>query len=110
MAINNDIYYWAHMLDEAMAAKTISIDEEENIANNEIYLSNMSKSFDDKAWFLKYIPKGIDTLVDFGGGTGDFAKFCQKKMPGLKCAVIDNNASFSDKAKENGFITASDLQ
>lgn len=110
MNINDNIYYWAHMLDESTATKDVDIDEEESITNNEIYLDNMSKSFGDKAWFLKYIPKGIDTLVDFGGGTGDFAKFCQKKMPGLKCAVIDNNASFSDKAKENGFITASDLQ
>lgn len=52
------------------------LDEEEGISNNDIYLSNMAKSFDDKAWFIKYVPNDVDTIVDFGGGTGDFAKFC----------------------------------
>jgi len=53
-----------------------SIDEEEGIADNDIYLANMAKSFADKAWFLKDIPEEIDTIVDFGGGAGDFAKYC----------------------------------
>lgn len=56
--------------------KSNQLDEEESISNNDTYLSNMSKSFDDKAWFLKYIPDSITTIVDFGGSTGDFAKYC----------------------------------
>ena len=72
------------------------LDEEEGISNNDVYLSNMAKSFADKAWFLKRVPKDITTIVDFGGGTGDFAKFCQAKRPDLKYVIVDNNASFFD--------------
>ena len=56
--------------------KNEQVNEEEDIANNDAYLSGMAKSFADKAWFLKYIPNDVTTIVDFGGGTGDFAKFC----------------------------------
>jgi len=52
--------------------------EEVGIANNDIYLANMSKSFHDKAWFLKYLPKDVSMIVDFGGGAGEFAEFCKK--------------------------------
>ena len=104
--IDKQIYFWAHMLDEAFHSELYN---EEDIANNEIYLSNMAKSFDDKAWFLKYIPKDVDTIVDFGGGTGDFASYCQKRMPNMKYAIIDNNVSFLSQAKKNGFVVASSL-
>lgn len=36
----------------------------------------MAKSFKDKAWFIPYMPKDIDLVVDFGGGTGEFAEYC----------------------------------
>ena len=42
----------------------------EEIANDDIYLVNMSKSFSDKAWFLNKLPRDITTIVDFGGGAG----------------------------------------
>ena len=87
-----------------------SIDEEEGIADNDIYLANMAKSFADKAWFLKDIPEGIDTIVDFGGGAGDFAKYCQSKKPRLKYVIIDNNADFASKAEERGFFVSPGLQ
>ena len=125
MKVDMCIQYWAHMLDEAFCkehdvsihmpcesidyGKGTDVDEEESISNNDVYLSNMAKSFADKAWFLKYIPKDITTIVDFGGGTGDFAKFCRAKRPDLTYAVVDNNASFFDQAKSNGFIVASSL-
>lgn len=86
-----------------------SIDEAEGITDNDIYLSNMAKSFADKAWFLKYVPSCIDTIVDFGGGTGEFASYCQKKLPGMKYAIIDNNPTFLSQAQKNGFITAVSL-
>jgi len=133
MKVDKYIQYWAHMLDEAFdksgmlaegkqeylkkhssekdvkSAVDKHLDEEEGIVDNDVYLSNMAKSFADKAWFLKYIPKDITTIVDFGGGTGDFAKFCRAKRPDLTYAVVDNNASFFDQAKSNGFIVASSL-
>lgn len=125
MKVDKYIQYWAHMLDEAFCkehdvsihmscesidyGKGTDVDEEEGIVDNDVYLSNMAKSFADKAWFLKYIPKDITTIVDFGGGTGDFAKFCRAKRSDLTYAVVDNNASFFDQAKSNGFIVASSL-
>ena len=115
MKIDRQIYYWAHMLDESINISHIDInhvdvDEEESISNNDIYLSNMAKSFSDKTWFLRYIPKDITTVVDFGGGNGDFAKFCQIKRPDLKYVVVDNNIEFAEWSQKNGFITASSLQ
>ena len=133
MKVDKYIQYWAHMLDEAFdksgmlaegkqeylkkhssekdvkSAVDRHLDEEEGISNNDVYLSNMAKSFADKAWFLKGIPREITTIVDFGGGTGDFAKFCQAKRPDLKYVIVDNNASFFDQAKSSGFTVASSL-
>lgn len=80
---------------------------EEDIANNEIYLSNMAKSFGDKAWFLKLIPDFIDTIVDFGGGEGEFCEFLETRARSLgrsfKYIVVDNNKSFLDNAVKKGF-------
>lgn len=80
---------------------------EEDIANSEIYLSNMAKSFGDKAWFLKMIPDNIDTIVDFGGGEGQFCEFfdAKAKLAGrsFKYIIIDNNPSFLKNALKKGF-------
>lgn len=48
------------------------------IDNRELYLKLMSKSFYDKAWFLKNLPDDVETIVDFGGGAGEFAEFAQR--------------------------------
>ena len=80
------------------------VDEEEVIADNKIYLSNMAKSFKDKAWFIPYMPKDIDLVVDFGGGTGEFAEYCQSILgKSVKFAIVDNNPTFLEAAKEKGF-------
>ena len=80
---------------------------EEDIANNEIYLSNMAKSFGDKAWFLKLIPEEIDTIVDFGGGEGQFCEFFEAKARlanrSFKYIIIDNNPGFLKNAIKKGF-------
>lgn len=80
---------------------------EEDIANNEVYLVNMSKSFGDKAWFLKYIPEEIKTIVDFGGGEGDFCDFLEAKAKTLgrtfNYIIIDNNERFLKNALKRGF-------
>ena len=79
--------------------------EAEEIANDDIYLANMSKSFSDKAWFLNKLPKDITTIVDFGGGAGEFAEYCKRKMPkkDFTFIIIDNNESFLTTAKSKGF-------
>ena len=85
--------------------------EEVGIANNDIYLANMAKSFGDKAWFLKYIPKGVDMIVDFGGGTGEFAEYCMNKTGDtIRYVVIDNNPSFLSTAKDKGIMCYASLQ
>jgi hypothetical protein len=69
--------------------------ESADIKNNEIYLQNMSKSFGDKAWFLKMIRPEIDTIVDFGGGAGEFCEFIRDKIGRpMKFVIIDNNRDF----------------
>ncbi len=85
--------------------------EEVGIANNDIYLANMAKSFGDKAWFLKYMPKGINMIVDFGGGAGEFAEYCMKKTgDAIRYVVIDNNPSFLTAAKAKGIMCYESLQ
>ena len=75
-----------------------SLWEEETIADNSVYLDNMSKSFGDKAWFVKYVPDDISLVVDFGGGTGDFCLYVKdllaKRGISPEFAVIDNNPAF----------------
>ena len=88
-------------------------DEADAIRDNDIYLSNMSKSFADKAWFVKYIRPGITTIVDFGGGSGEFCQYVDRilsfrKRP-MRYVVIDNNQEFAVKAEMNGFMTFSSL-
>lgn len=87
------------------------LQEEDGIANNDIYLSNMAKSFKDKAWFLKYLPDGIKMIVDFGGGAGEFVDFCRSSLgEDVKYVVIDNNPSFLSKAKDKGIECFESLQ
>lgn len=83
---------------------------EEDIANTEVYLANMTKSFGDKAWFLKEIPPEIDTIVDFGGGEGQFCEFLKTKAEMVlgrtfKFIIIDNNLAFLKTAAKKGFQT-----
>jgi len=82
--------------------------EEEGISNTEIYLANMTKSFGDKAWFLKEIPPEINTIVDFGGGEGQFCEYLQAKAEALgrtfKFIIIDNNTAFLKNALKKGFL------
>ena len=83
---------------------------EVDIANDDVYLSNMSKTFLDKGWFIPYIPLEIDTIVDFGGGEGEFADYCKSisKRP-YRYIIIDNNQTFLNNAIAKGFIGYSSL-
>ncbi len=85
--------------------------EDNDIANNDIYLANMAKSFKDKAWFLKYLPKDVTMIVDFGGGAGEFVEYCNKQLKGtVKYVVIDNNRTFLSQAESKGFECFESLQ
>ena len=75
----------------------------EDIKNKEIYLTKMSKTFFDKAWFMSHIPEGIDTFIDFGCADGSFMKFLQLNCPSFNYIGIDNNKTFKKKTEENGF-------
>lgn len=88
--------------------------EEERIADDAVYLSNMSKSFADKAWFVRYVPKDISRIVDFGGGSGEFCEYVRAVLArrGLEpeFAVVDNNPSFLEKAVSKGFAGYASLE
>lgn len=75
----------------------------EQIKDYNIYLTKMSKTFFDKAWFISHIPEDITTIVDFGCADGSFLKFLKTNCPSLKYIGIDNDEKFKTLTKENGF-------
>ena len=65
------------------------------IHNRNVYLSLMRRSFYDKAWFMKNLPTDVKTIIDFGGGSGEFAGFCQNITGDqVNYIVIDNDPKF----------------
>lgn len=75
----------------------------ENIANTSIYLTKMSKTFFDKAWFMSHLPESIDTIIDFGCADGSFMKFLKLNCPAITYIGIDNSLEFKQKTIDNGF-------
>lgn len=75
----------------------------EDIKNRNVYLTKMSKTFFDKAWFMSHIPEEIDTFIDFGCADGSFMKFLQSNCPSFKYFGVDNDPYFVRKTEENGF-------
>ena len=70
----------------------------------------MSKSFGDKAWFIKFMAPEIDTIVDFGGGAGEFCEFISGKVGrSMNFVIIDNNPEFKASAEQKGFIVFESL-
>jgi len=73
----------------------------------------MAKSFPDKAWFIRYVDPDIDTVVDFGGGTGEFCEYVKAKLERggrpVRFIVIDNNEAFAAAARSRGLVTYSSL-
>ena len=77
------------------------------IDDRELYLKLMTRSFYDKAWFLKNLPSDVETIVDFGGGTGEFAEFCAKITGDrVHYVVIDNDPQFLNIAKQRIWLDA----
>lgn len=69
--------------------------------DEQVYLNNLRYTFNDKAWFLKGLPKEIDTIVDFGCADGSFIKWLSRKH-NFRMIGVDNNESFRKRCKENG--------
>lgn len=92
--------------------RIINLDEVD-IANSDIYLSNMAKSFPDKAWFVGYVDPEVDVIVDFGGGSGEFCEYVKAKLErngrNVRFVVVDNNEAFAAAARLRGFSTYSSL-
>lgn len=87
--------------------------DEVDIANSDVYLSNMAKSFPDKAWFVGYVDPEVEVVVDFGGGSGEFCEYVKAKLERsgrtVDFVVIDNNEAFAAAARSRGFSTYSSL-
>lgn len=86
---------------------------EVDIVDQSVYLSNMAKSFPDKAWFINYVDPEINVVVDFGGGSGEFCEYVKAKLErsgrNVRFAVVDNNEAFAAAARLRGFSTYSSL-
>lgn len=81
----------------------------EEIQNKEIYLTKMSKTFFDKAWFMSHIPESINTIIDFGCADGSFIEFLKNNCPSIKYFGVDNDPVFIRKAQEKGFRASTSL-
>ena len=80
-----------------------------SIDNYEIYLTRMSKTFFDKAWFMSHLTEDIDTIIDFGCADGSFMQFLQLNCPGYNYIGIDNDPEMQKLTKEKGFKCYSSL-
>jgi len=81
----------------------------ENIQNYDIYLTKMSKTFFDKAWFMSHLSEDVEYIVDFGCADGSFMKFLQTNCPTYTYIGIDNNPKFINLTKDKGFLCYSSL-
>lgn len=75
---------------------------ENQIKNNDTYLSRMRKTFYDKAWFMTIIPPDVETIVDFGCADGAFMEFLKGAYPEYKYIGIENNAEFAKLCEQKG--------
>ncbi len=73
------------------------------IQNYECYLTKMSKTFFDKAWFMSHLPEDIHTIIDFGCADGSFMEFLQRNCPNYTYIGIDNDPKMQELTKEKGF-------
>lgn len=82
----------------------------EEIQNKKVYLTKMSKTFFDKAWFMSHIPEEIDTIIDFGCADGSFMEFLKNSCPSIRYYGIDNDPSFVRIAQGKGFVSSTSLE
>lgn len=74
-----------------------------NINNYEIYLTKMSKTFFDKAWFMSNLPENVYCIIDFGCADGSFMQFLNVNCPHMTYIGIDNDPKFQDMTRKLGF-------
>lgn len=77
--------------------------KEVQICDYESYLTKMSKTFFDKAWFMSHLSEDIDTIIDFGCADGSFLDFLKRNCPQYRYIGIDNNYQMQQLTKEKGF-------
>lgn len=85
----------------------------ESIKDNGRYLSAMTKTFLDKAWFMSILPDEVTTVIDFGCADNSFNNFLNENYPHLTTVGIDNNPMFVKQVRDNGgliFTSIDDLR
>lgn len=79
------------------------------IQNYEAYLTKMSKTFFDKAWFMSHLSEDILYIIDFGCADGSFLQFLKTNCPQYMYIGIDNNPEMIKLTKEKGFLCFSSV-
>ena len=80
------------------------------IENYDCYLTRMSKTFFDKAWFMSHLPENILFIVDYGCADGSFMEFLKRNCPCYVYIGIDNDSEMQKLTKEKGFPCFSSLK
>lgn len=81
-----------------------------NIKDMNTYLTKMSKTFFDKAWFMSHLPDDIYTIIDVGCADGSFIEFLKKCGLDFEYIGIDNNPEMQALTKEKGFTCYSSIK
>lgn len=85
--------------------------EEQKLRDERVYLERMSKTFLDKAFFLKDLPEQVERIVDFGCADGSFLQFIDRVMPGrYKLLGVDMNPKFAKACEQKGYMVLKDLK
>lgn len=59
------------------------------IANYDVYINHMSKSYQDKLFFLDKIKEDVDTIIDFGCADGTLIKYLNENTTDIKMIGFD---------------------
>ena len=81
-----------------------------DIINYNCYLTKMSKTFFDKAWFMSHLPEDICTIVDVGCADGSFMEFLKRSGLDFEYIGIDNDSEMQRLTKEKGFTCYSSIK
>lgn len=82
----------------------------EQINDYDCYLTKMSKTFFDKAWFMSHLSEDILYIIDYGCADGSFIEFLKRNCPGYIYVGIDNDPTMQRLTKEKGFQCFSSLK
>ena len=74
------------------------------------YLTKMTKTFFDKAWFMSHLPEDIYTIVDVGCADGSFMEFLKRSGLDFDYIGIDNDPEMQRLTKEKGFTCYSSFK